>query len=159
MCVTQLHEIIMDPLPLYHLASIFTPSSGNMFSVVMVLKKMYFRKSPSQHPKTTIPGLNHQYFETQHRWSRWPIATNSCIAPGIFSHQKISILSRQSIKSFLNHIFPTVLPIIFKRLMRDKNKISSQMWIYIAVEVIYIFYSYALGLYITSFLALKRDEK
>ena len=53
---------------------------------------MGFWKSLSRHPKASLPCLNHQFFETQHRWYMWPISTNACPTPGILSHQNINMM-------------------------------------------------------------------
>ena len=50
---------------------------------------MDFWKSPIQHPKPSLTSMTHNFFETQHRWSRCTISTNSCPIPGRLSHQTI----------------------------------------------------------------------
>ena len=58
----------------------------------MMLKMMEFRKSPSQHPKPSLPSLTHPFFKNQHSWPRCLIYTNSCPYHGRFLRQQVSMV-------------------------------------------------------------------
>ena len=101
-----------------------TPSSGNIMSTVMVLRKMRFRKSPSQHLKQTLPSPTHQYFKTQKILSRYPISTNSFLFPSIFSPQTVSM-------AFLNIKYINSLSQLLKKTLpslKHQDFETQQMW-------------------------------